>query len=103
MRFAHRIALLGTHTPRQCGIATFTEDLAEAFVDARPSAEVVVVAMNDGRGYACPPRVALTVEQDDLPAYETAADALNAGGIDVLCVQHESGIFGGTHDENPAL
>ena len=58
-----RIALLGTHTPRQCGIATFTDDLAQAFARARPEAEVLVVAMNDGPTYACPPQVAMTVEQ----------------------------------------
>ena len=39
-----RIALLGTHPPRQCGIAVFTDDLAHALVQARPEAEVLVVA-----------------------------------------------------------
>lgn len=39
--------------------------------------------------------MALTIEQDDVAAYEAAADALNARAIDVLCVQHEFGIFGG--------
>ena len=90
-----RIALLGTHTPRQCGIATFTADLASAFTQAEPAPEVLVVAMNDGRSYPYPARVGLTIEQDDLGAYERAADALNERGVDVLCVQHEFGIFGG--------
>lgn len=91
----HRIALLGTHTPRQCGIATFTDDLGQSFAAAWPDAEVMVVAMNDGQEYGYPARVALTVEQDKLDSYEAAADALNAQNIDVLCVQHEFGIFGG--------
>lgn len=90
-----RIALLGNHTPRQCGIATFTDDLAQALSQNRPEAEILVVAMNDGRPYAYPARVQLTIEQDDLDAYETAADELNAREIDVLSVQHEFGIFGG--------
>ena len=90
-----RIALLGTHTPRHCGIATFTADLAEALAQARPDAEILVVGMNDGQTYPYPARVRLTVEQDDLAAYEAAADALNALDIDVLCLQHEFGIFGG--------
>ena len=90
-----RIALLGNHTPRQCGIATFTDDLAQALSQDRPEAEILVAAMNDGRTYAYPPRVRLTIEQNDLDAYETAADELNAREIDVLSVQHEFGIFGG--------
>ncbi len=81
---SRRIALLGTHTPRQCGIATFTDDLAQALVQARPGAEVLVVAMNDGGTYSYPPRVAMTVEQDDLAAYEAAADELDARDVDLL-------------------
>ena len=90
-----RIAVLGNHTPRQCGIATFTDDLAQALAQDQPDVDVVVAAMNDGRTYAYPARVQLTVEQDNLDAYEAAADALNALEIDVLSVQHEFGIFGG--------
>ncbi len=91
-----RICLLGNHTPRQCGIASFTDDLAQALSQDRPEMEVFVAAMNDGCTYAYPARVQLTIEQDDLNAYETAADELNAREIDVLSVQHEFGIFGGT-------
>jgi len=90
-----RICLLGNHAPRQCGIATFTDDLAEALSQGRPEAEVFVAALNDGRAYAYPARVQLTIEQDDLDAYGAAADDLNARKIDVLSVQHEFGIFGG--------
>jgi glycosyltransferase involved in cell wall biosynthesis len=90
-----RICLLGNHTPRQCGIATFTDDLAQALSQNRPEAEILVAAMNDGRTYAYPARVHLTIEQDDLDAYEAAADELNVREIDVLSVQHEFGIFGG--------
>ncbi len=91
----YRIAVLGNHTPRQCGIATFTDDLAQALAQDRPDVDVMVAAMNDGQTYAYPARVRLTVEQDDLDAYETAADKLNAREIDMLSVQHEFGIFGG--------
>ena len=92
---SHRIAVLGNHTPRRCGIATFTEDLVQVLALERPGSEVFVAAMNDGRTYPYPARVQITVEQDDLAAYQAAADALNARGIDLLCVQHEFGIFGG--------
>ncbi|CAM3579292.1 Glycosyltransferase subfamily 4-like N-terminal domain-containing protein [Deinococcus saxicola] len=91
----YKITVLGNHPPRQCGIATFTADLADALATARPGAEVCVVAMNDGHSYAYPPRVALTVEQNELADYLRVADELNARHTDVLCVQHEFGIFGG--------
>lgn len=90
-----RIALLGNHSPRRCGIATFTDDLAKSLANDPTAPEVLVVAMNDGHDYAYPPVVQLSIAQDDLAAYEAAADTLNARDIDVLCVQHEFGIFGG--------
>ncbi len=90
-----RIAMLSTHMPRQCGIATFAEDLAQAVAQARPDADVVVAAMNDGKDYDYPDAVRLSIEQDDLAAYEAAADELNMLDIDVLSVQHEFGIYGG--------
>jgi glycosyltransferase involved in cell wall biosynthesis len=90
-----RIAVLSTHTPRQCGIATFADDLAQAIAYARPDAKIIVAAMNEGQTYRYPAHVQLTIEQDDLAAYETAADGLNALDIGILSVQHEFGIFGG--------
>lgn len=50
--------------------------------------------MNDGHDYEYPRAVATTVEVDDPPAYVEAAKYLN-GACDVVCVQHEFGIFGG--------
>ncbi|MGB8329005.1 MAG: hypothetical protein WCE62_02685, partial [Polyangiales bacterium] len=48
-----RVALLGNHLPRQCGIATFTTDLADAISSTFPGIECAVVAMNDaGRRHA---------------------------------------------------
>ena len=91
-----RIAFLGNYTPRQCGIATFTRDLCEAVSLAAPSVECLAGAMNDRpEGYPYPPRVRFEVPEKDLDAYRRAADFLNFNDVDVLCVQHEFGIFGG--------
>ena len=90
-----RIAVVGNYTPRQCGIAAFTEDFAHAIARNDPNREVLVVAMNDGQTYHYPATVQVTIDQDNLGAYEVAADELNARNIDVLSVQHEFGIFGG--------
>jgi glycosyltransferase involved in cell wall biosynthesis len=90
-----RIAVLSTYMPRQCGIAIFADDLAEAISCTSPDTAIVIAAINDGQTYSYPPRVSLTLEQNDLPAYEAAAIKLNTLDVDVLSVQHEFGIFGG--------
>jgi glycosyltransferase involved in cell wall biosynthesis len=92
-----KIALLGNHAPRQCGIATFTTDLSDALSLALPESDVFVVAMNDvGRHHAYPPRVRFELPENELAAYRRAASFLNLSAADILCVQHEYGIFGGT-------
>jgi glycosyltransferase involved in cell wall biosynthesis len=92
----HRIAMLGNHLPRHCGIATFTTDLVDAIADRHPEIACFVVAVNDtGCRHDYPPRVEFEITEPDLASYRRAADFLNVKGIDVLSVQHEYGIFGG--------
>ena len=91
-----RMALLGNHVPRQCGIATFTSDLNDAIRSEFPNLDCFVVAMNDGgRQYAYPPTVRFEIAEAELPVYVRAADYLNVNEVEILCVQHEYGIFGG--------
>jgi glycosyltransferase involved in cell wall biosynthesis len=91
-----RIAFLGDYAPRKCGIATFTQDLCEAVAGAMPDAECFVGAVNDvAGGYDYPPRVRLELQEKELDSYRRAADYLNFNNADVLCVQHEFGIYGG--------
>lgn len=91
-----RVALLGNHLPRKCGIATFTTDLADAIDSIGPELDSFVLAMNDGsRRYAYPPRVRFELDDNDPASYTRAADFLNVNAVDVVSVQHEYGIFGG--------
>ena len=91
-----RIAMLGNHMPRQCGIATFTTDLSDAIAAEFSELDCFVVAMNDaGKRPAYPTRVRFEVAENDVASYRRAADFLNVNTVDVLCVQHEYGIFGG--------
>src|SRR5579864_5128950 len=91
-----RVALLGNHLPRQCGIATFTTDLSDAIASIGPDLDCFVLAMNDGsRRYAYPGRVRFELADNDADAYLRAADFLNVNAVDVVSVQHEYGIFGG--------
>jgi len=91
-----RIAILGNHIPRQCGIATFTTDLSDSIAAQFSNLDCVVVAMNDGgQRYLYPPRVGFEIDESDIGSYQCAADFLNANKIDVVSVQYEYGIFGG--------
>ena len=91
-----RIAFLGDYLPRRCGIATFTHDLSEAVAQELPEADCFVGAVNDRQeGYDYPSRVRFELLEKDLDSYRRAADFLNFNNADVLCVQHEFGIYGG--------
>ena len=91
-----RIAVIGNHLPRQCGIATFTTDLCDAIASEYWAVGVLVAAVNDSQsGYAYPARVRFQITQDDPLSYQAAADFLNSGNVDLVCLQHEYGIYGG--------
>ncbi len=91
-----KIAFLGDYLPRKCGIATFTSDLLTAMSAGYPNAQCFAVPVNDvENGYEYPPEVRFEIQEQDLPAYKRAADFLNISNVDILCLQHEFGIFGG--------
>jgi glycosyltransferase involved in cell wall biosynthesis len=88
--------MLGNYVPRQCGIATFTTDLSDAIGAAFPALDCFALAMNDaGKRHPYPARVRFEIADDDIASYRRAADFLNVNAVDVTCVQHEYGIFGG--------
>jgi len=91
-----RIAFLGDYLPRKCGIATFTSDLLGAVAAEHPRSQCFAVPVNDIEGgYDYPDVVRFEIEEQDLASYQRAADFLNIGNVDIVCVQHEFGIYGG--------
>jgi hypothetical protein len=91
-----RVAFLGNYLPRKCGIATFTSDLLTAVAAEHPLSECFAIAMNDIKGgYEYPDIIRFEIEEQDLSSYLRAADFLNISNVDVVCLQHEFGIFGG--------
>ena len=91
-----KIAFLGDYLPRKCGIATFTTDLRCSVAAEFPAMQCLVVPVNDLEGgYNYPPEVRFEIAEQDLPSYLRAADFLNITDVDVVCVEHEFGIFGG--------
>src|SRR5699024_1895876 len=90
------VAFIGNYLPRKCGIATFTTNLARSISSVSKKCNCTVVAMNDKcGGYNYPQEVCFEVNQDDTDCYYDAADYLNLNQPDVICLQHEFGIFGG--------
>src|SRR5579862_10002584 len=91
-----KIAFVGDHLPRKCGIATFTTDLLAAVQTAHPPSRCFAVSVNDIKdGYEYPEVVRFEIEEQDLSSYLRAADFLNISNVDVVCLQHEFGIYGG--------
>ena len=91
-----RIAIVGNYLPRICGIATFTTDLCESLAAEFPDATFFALPVNDTEaGYNYPPRVRFELRQNDLTSYRQAADFLNVNKVNLVCLQHEFGIFGG--------
>lgn len=94
-----RVAIIGTYTPRKCGIATFTNDLSEQLRIHRPNVETHIYALDDAGENLDYDRVERVVQFDDVEAYRDAANAINDSGVDAVWLQHEYGIFGGENGQ----
>jgi glycosyltransferase involved in cell wall biosynthesis len=97
------ILYVSTFPPRECGIATFTQDLTNAIdKEFAPSLKSKVVAMNkNGTSlYNYPPKTAVQINDDDLEDYIVAANEINTSSdIKLVNIQHEYGIYGGEWGE----
>jgi len=92
----NRIGFIGNYLPRQCGIATFTTDLCEAIATEYDGTTCIALPVNDlEAGYPYPARVRFELIEKDIDSYRRAADFLNINSVDLVCLQHEYGIFGG--------
>ena len=90
------VAVIGNYLPRQCGIATFTTDLVEGLSAEALDINCWAVAMNDKpEGYSYPEKVRFEINQNKLADYGVASQFLNINQTDIVCVQHEYGLFGG--------
>ncbi len=92
-----KIAFVATYPPRECGIGTFTQSLANAIkAYGEGENEIIIIAMSDNNEtYAFPPEVKLIIKQEFQIDYLKAADFINRSGAEVCILQHEFGIYGG--------
>jgi glycosyltransferase involved in cell wall biosynthesis len=100
VRSIERIALIGNFLPRRCGIATFTTDIQRAFAKRYPDVAVDVWAMNDrGKSYDYPDDVVGSIDAEQPESYRSAARDIAGRDPDLVWIQHEFGIFGGSAGE----
>src|SRR5215208_8275052 len=91
-----KVAFVADYMPRKCGIATFTFDLRNAVASQYSDVECIVVPVDDVEGgYDYPTEVRFEIQEQEIASYRRAADFLNFANVDVVCLQHEFGIFGG--------
>jgi len=91
-----QIGMIGNHLPRQCGIATFTTDLCDALEAEFASARILAVPVTDAEfSYEYPARVQFELAEGDVSSYERTKEMLKRRQVEVVCLQHEYGIFGG--------
>jgi glycosyltransferase involved in cell wall biosynthesis len=97
------IYFVSSYPPRECGIATFTQDIVKSIEKKkRPGIECRVAAMNESlyNTYSYPKEVSIRIDQDDQESYLIAAEKLNKNKrAKAVCLQHEFGLFGGEFGE----
>jgi len=91
-----RVAYVSSYTPRECGIATFTEDLTKSIDDLHVLEPAAVIGINDhGASYNYGKEVVLQLEANDESTYRQVAEQINDSDFDLVNIQHEFGLFGG--------
>ena len=92
------VAFLSTYPPRECGLATFTQDLVRELDKISLFGHPMVVAVSD-RDYRYSDRVVMELRQHDRTSYADTAKAIHHSNIELLVIEHEYGIFGGESGE----
>ncbi len=91
---------MSSYSPRQCGIATFTEDLTKSIDKLKVLPPSTIVGINDpGSSYNYGKEVLWQIDADNITSYEKAAGYINNSDLDLVNVQHEFGLFGGMWGE----
>ncbi len=98
------ILFMSTYPPRECGIATFTQDLVNA-VDKKlnniTKSRILALNNNGVNIYNYPKKILYEVSDSDIQDYlETARKINSSPNIKLVCIQHEFGIFGGEEGDH---
>jgi len=98
-----KLAYISTYPPRECGIATFNQNLMRAINANFPKRNALseggfVVALNDSEDiheYEYPEEVKYIIRQNHQKDYIRAANYINTSNVDACIMEHEFGIYGG--------
>ncbi|MCC4767417.1 glycosyltransferase [Methanosarcina sp. DH1] len=91
-----KVLFIGTYVPKECGIATFTSDLLNSVYGEDNDVHCEVIALNDpSETHIYPEEVVFQIQRDRIEDYYRAADYINHSDIDIVCLQHEFGLFWG--------
>lgn len=94
-----KIAYVSTYPPTECGLATFTQDLAFSVASSTLLPPSVIAIQQGGENTPqWPQEVAFVVRRDHELDYIRAA-WVASDIADIVSVQHEFGIFGGEEGE----
>lgn len=91
---ARNVVFVSTYPPRECGLATFTQDLVNELDDIKLVNKPKVIAISNGH-YQYDDRVIMEIHQYDRYSYVKAAKQLNETDTELVVIEHEYGIFGG--------
>lgn len=94
------VLYISSYPPRECGIATFTQDLVSA-IDKRfnPTAKSRIIALNENPTtlYRYDSKAIDSIAADSLQEYVTLAEKINKREeVKLVNIQHEFGLFGGS-------
>lgn len=98
-----KLAFISTYPPRECGIATFNQNLMHAIGstfthNSKLNENAFVVALTDSdsyKEYEYPSEVKYVIRQNHQKDYIRAANYINTSMADVCILEHEFGIYGG--------
>jgi len=93
-----KIAYISTYLPRECGIATFTNDIFSHIhrkIDYDKHEQNVFVITEDDATDEYPQEVKFQIRVNNSGDYRAAATFINDNGYDLCVLQHEYGIYGG--------
>ncbi len=91
------IGFVSTYPPIECGVGEYTRMLVEALLEHRPRLRVYIFTPRELKPYAINGVEVIPAYERGSKSYETLLEELErVGGVDVLHVQHEYGIFGDT-------
>ncbi len=96
------ILVLSTFPPQHCGIATFSQDLINAIESVYGKQTVISIgALIRGiEKFDFPENVKYLIDTNSISSLENFSELINTSDTDLICIQHEFGLFGREMGEN---